>query len=138
FIAVGDGGMPIDHLLVTYNEIGAYSNAFYLVGDGNNVNQSFRIDDSAFRFNTFKPGSYSNPAISQGTIATQIGAGQRLAFSTNTADGASTQYLYDPGNDPRGWRAAHFWSQRGNHTQVLVSQNFATCTGDKAGDGEAF
>jgi hypothetical protein len=137
FVAIADGGMPIDHLLVTANEFGAYSNAILLTGDGNNVQQPFRIDDAVFTLNSFAPGSYSDPALGQGTIATQLGAGQRLDFSNNIADGTSTRYLYDSATDPRGWRAAHFWSQRGNHAQVLVSQNVATCTGDKAGDGEA-
>jgi hypothetical protein len=137
FIALTDGGLPIDHLLVTYNEFGAYADAIIMTGDGNNVNQPFRIDDSVIAFNTFKPGSYNNPAIDQGAIATQLGAGNRLDFSSNVVDGAATQYLYDPVNDSRGWRAAHFWSDRGNHAEVLVSRNVATCTGDKAGDGEA-
>ena len=108
-----------------------------MTGDGNNVNQPFRIDDSVFLYNTFEPGSYINPSTGQGVIATQLGAGRHLDFSSNVADGTSTNYLYDPVNDAKGWRAAHFWSDRGNQSEILVSQNVETCTGDKAGDGEA-
>ena len=137
YIALSDSGMPIDHLLVANNLFGAYFDAILLIGDGNNFNQPFTVADSVFAFNTFAAGSYDNPAASQGAIATQIGGGLRLDFSNNIADGTSRQYLYDPANDAPGWRAGHFWAERGNHEQVLVSQNTATCTGDKAGDGEA-
>jgi hypothetical protein len=137
FVALSGGGLPIDHLLVTYNEFGAYSNPIAINGDGNNTSHPFHIDDSVFAFNTFKPGSYINPTIGQGALATGLGAGHRLDFSANTADGAATDYLYDPANDPKGWRAGYFWTDRGNQDAVLVSQNIATCTGDKAGDGEA-
>jgi hypothetical protein len=136
FIALSGGGLPIDHLLVTYNEFGAYSNPIAINGDGNNMSQPFHIDDSVFEFNTFKPGSYINPSIGQGALASGLGAGHRLDFSANTADGAATDYLYDPASDPKGWRAGYFWTDRGNQDEVLVSQNVATCTGDKAGDGE--
>jgi len=137
FIALGDSGMPIDHLIVTNNVFGAYYNSIALVGDGNNINQPFVVADSIIAHNTFAPGSYSNPSISQGPIASQVGAGLRLDFSGNTTDGTSTQYLYDPVNDAHGWRAGHFFAERGNLENVLVSQNTATCTGDNAGDGEA-
>jgi hypothetical protein len=137
FVAISNGGMPVDHLLVTYNDFGAYSNDVLMTGDGNNVDQPFRIDDSVFLYNTFEPGSYINPSTGQGVIATQLGAGRHLDFSSNVTDGTSTNYLYDRVNDSKGWRAAHFWSDRGNQSEILVSQNVATCTGDKAGDGEA-
>jgi hypothetical protein len=137
FVAIADGGLPIDHLLVTYNVFGAYSNNVLMTGDGNNVNQPFRIDDSIFLYNRFEPSSYTSPSTGQGVIATQLGAGRHLDFSSNVADGTSTNYLYDPVNDPKGWRAAFFWSHRGNQSEILVSQNVATCTGDKDGDGEA-
>src|SRR6202011_2729175 len=48
----------------------------------------------------------------------------------------ATDYLYSP-NDAKGWRAAFFWNPNNNVEEVLVSQNLATCTGDKIGDGEA-
>jgi hypothetical protein len=137
FIAISGGGLPIDHLLVTYNEFGAFSNPVAINGDGNNMSQPFHIDDSVFAFNTFKPGSYDNPSTGQGALATGLGAGHHLDFSGNTADGTSTDYLYDAANDAKGWRAGYFWTNRGNQDEVLVSQNVATCTGDKAGDGEA-
>jgi hypothetical protein len=69
-------------------------------------------------------------------MASEIGAGDRLDFSGNSADGTSTEYLYAP-DDPRGWRAAYFWNMNGNFEEMLVSQNEASCTGDKIGDGEA-
>jgi hypothetical protein len=69
-------------------------------------------------------------------LASEIGAGHRLDFSGNTADGTATEYLYSS-QDARGWRAAFFWHLNDNQEMVLVSQNVATCTGDKVGDGEA-
>ncbi|MEP7244944.1 MAG: hypothetical protein ABI885_14865 [Gammaproteobacteria bacterium] len=137
YYAITNGGLPIDHLFITYNEFGPYFTALDAGGDPNNSTQKFHIDDSVIAFNTFKPGSYVNASIGQGVIATGLGAGLRVDFSSNTADGAATGYLYDPITDAKGWRAAFFWSLRGNNERLLVSQNTATCTGDKAGDGEA-
>jgi hypothetical protein len=137
YYAIQDGGMPIDHLYVTYNDFGAFQNDLAINGDINNVNQKFHIDDSIFTQNTFEPGSYVNVSIGQGVIATGLGAGRRVDFSQNTADGTSTAYLYNPGTDPKGWRAGFFWALQGNVENTLVAQNTATCTGDKAGDGEA-
>jgi len=65
-----------------------------------------------------------------------LGAGFRLDFSGNTADGASKDFLYDS-RDATGWRAGFFWAMNNNIEQVLVSENLLTCTGDKIGDGEA-
>jgi hypothetical protein len=48
----------------------------------------------------------------------------------------SATYLQNPATNVKGWRAAHFWSMDGNIEMSLVSQNKATCTGDKDGDGE--
>jgi hypothetical protein len=138
FIAIADGGLPIERLFVTYNEFGAYNTALFPGGSGGNTADHFRIADSIIAYNTFKPGSYMDTAIVQGTIATQLGAGLRLDFSNNTADGSSTDYLYAPATDARGWRAAFFWHMNGNHEMMLVANNVATCTGDKDGDGEAF
>ena len=130
FVAVQDGGMPIDHLFVTDNDFGAYSTGLF--ADGTHY-----ISDSVIAYNTFEPGSYINAAIGQGAIPTGVSASQRLDFSNNIADGTSTRFLYNPATDAKGFRAAFFWSLRGDHEEVLVSQNTATCTGDKAGDGEA-
>jgi hypothetical protein len=137
FRAVVNGGLSVERLFVTYNEFGAYDTALFIDGDSNNVNEKFHMDDSVVAFNTFKPGSYMDVSIRQGTIASQIGASRRLDFSGNTADGASTKFLYNPATDPKGWRAAFFWHLRNNQENVLVSQNTATCTADKTGDGEA-
>ena len=138
FYAIADGGMPIDHLYVTYNEFGAFHMDLSINGDGKNTAETFRLDDSIVAFNTFKPGSYIDTSIGQGVIATGLNAGYHVDFSGNTADGTSTQYLYSPATDPKGWRAGFFWGMRGNVELTLVSQNTATCTGDKAGDGEGF
>ena len=131
FVGVQDQGMPIDHLFVTNNDFGAYSTGLFL-------DSSHFVSDSVLAYNTFEPGSYLNAATGQGTIPTGISAGQRLDFSNNVADGSSTQYLYNPATDPKGFRATFFWSLVGDHEQVLVSQNTSTCAGDKDGDGEAF
>ena len=135
-IAIGDGGMPVARLYVTYNEFGAYETGLAPAGDRFNLATPFRIDDSIVAYNVFKPGAYLNVSIGQGTIASMLGASFRVDFSDNIADGAATEYLGE--DDARGWRAAFFWHLNGNHEMLLVSQNSATCTGDKAGDGEAF
>ncbi len=135
-IAIGDGGLPLARLYVTYNEFGAYETALAPTGDRFNLATPFRIDDSIVAYNVFKPGAYLNVPIGQGAVASMLGASSRVDFSDNVADGAATDYLGP--DDARGWRAAFFWHLGGNHEMLLVSQNSATCTGDKAGDGEAF
>jgi len=136
FVAIGDGGLPIRRLFITYNTFGAYSSALELAGNRYNVADHYRIDDSVIDFNTFEPGSKLDMVAKTGTLASEIGAGHHLDFSNNTADGSATKYLY-AASDPRGWRAAFFWNMNGNLDEVLVAQNTATCTGDKIGDGEA-
>ena len=137
FIAVADGGLPLDHLYITYNEFGAYFQGLAVGGNGGNSAQRFHIDDAIVAFNVFKPGSDIDVAGGQGAIASGLAAGLRVDSSNNVADGAATDYLYDPATDTRGWRGGFLWALRGNNEKVLVSQNTATCTGDKAGDGEA-
>ncbi len=135
-VAIGSGGMPIRKLVITHNEFGAYSSALELAGDQFNMVNQYRIDDSVIDYNVFKPGSKLDLIHKTGTIASELGAGHRLDFSGNTADGAAADYLYAP-TDIKGWRATFFWSTNNNVEEVLVSQNTATCTGDKIGDGEA-
>jgi hypothetical protein len=130
FEAIQDDGMLIDHLYVTYNEFGAYQNAIYIDQDSN-------LADSIFSFNTFEPSSDILVTQAQGVVATQISAGHRVDFSNNVADGTSTRFLYNPA-DPPGWRAAFFWNMKGSQENLLISQNNVSCSGDKAGDGEAF
>jgi hypothetical protein len=134
-IAIVAGGLPIRRLTVTNNVFGAFLTALSLGGDRSNVAQLFQLEDSVISRNTFKPGSYRDLA-GQGTMATVIGAASRVDFSNNTADGAATDYLYEPG-DARGWRAGFFWHMNNSLEMMLIAQNTATCTGDKAGDGEA-
>jgi hypothetical protein len=136
-IAIGSGGLPIRRLFITRNTFGAYGAAIELAGNRYNSAYGFRIDDSVIDYNTFKPGSKLETVQKQGTIASEVGAGYRVDFSGNTADGAATDYLYSA-DDPKGWRAAFFWNMSDNVEETLVSQNTATCTGDKIGDGEAF
>lgn len=133
--AIHDAALPLARLFITYNEFGSYANSVRLAGSRAQVTRQFRLDDSVIRFNVFKPGSYLNPDLRQGALAGEIGAGHRLDFSNNTADGTSTEYLYSP-EDAKGWRAGFFWHMANNHEQVLVAENVATCTGDKVGDGE--
>jgi len=131
-----DGGLPMRRIFITSNELGAFHTALELGGSRFNVAFPFRLDDAVIAYNTFKPGSSIDVAQAQGAIASEIGASRRTDFSHNIADGASTQYLNAP-TDARGWRAAFFWHMNGNHELALVAENRATCTGDKAGDGEA-
>jgi hypothetical protein len=135
-VAIGSGGLPIDRLFITYNTFGAYHSALELTGDQYAMIRKYRIDDSVIDHNVFKPGSELDMQRKTGTIASELGAGHRVDFSGNSADGASADYLYSP-DDDKGWRAAFFWTSNNNVEEQLVSQNIATCTGDKIGDGEA-
>jgi hypothetical protein len=135
-VAIGNGGLPIRRLLVTYNTFGAFHAALELAGNGYNMLEKYRIDDSVIAHNIFKPGSELNLIDKTGPLVSELGAGHRVDFSENTADGASADYLYSL-EDAKGWRAAFFWNMNNNVEEVLVSQNIATCTGDKIGDGEA-
>lgn len=135
-VAIGSGGLPLGRLFITYNTFGAYHSALELTGNKYNMSQKFRIDDSVINNNTFKPGSELDLIRKTGAIVSELGAGYRLDFSGNTADGSSTEYLNAP-TDAKGWRAAYFWNMNNNIEEMLVSQNTATCTADKIGDGEA-
>ena len=130
-------GHPIARLFITRNEFGAYAEAINLPGNSTTaVMEKYRIDDSVVRGNRFLPGSYLDLSAHQGTIATGMGAGHRVDFSGNVADGTSTEYLQQP-DDPRGFRAAFFWNLNNNVELMLVSENQISCSGDKDGDGEA-
>ena len=136
FQAIANGGYPIKRLFVANNEFGAFYTAIDLSGYPQAGTLPFVVSDSVITGNVFLPSSYIDVAAGQGVIATQIGGSRRLDFSDNSADGTSTKYLYNPSRDAKGWRAAFFWHLYSNHEELLVSQNTATCTGDKAGDGE--
>jgi hypothetical protein len=135
-IAVSDSGVAIARLRIAGNEFRAYRRALNLGGSRYLVNDKFQITDSQIDHNLFKPGSYLAMDIVQGAIASEVGASTRVDFSNNIADGASADGLYAP-TDAHGWRAAFFWHLNNNQEMVLVSQNSASCTGDKDGDGEA-
>jgi hypothetical protein len=153
YIAIKEGGGPIDHLYIVNNLFGAFLTSIFFDG--------VPMADSIIDYNHFMPSSFlvhgSNGncdywCYSSGTgpIATQIAEGLRIDFSNNFADGASrdaanavpaqtpaTRFLYNPASDSTGWRAAFFWSMSFSQEMVLISENKATCTGDKAGDGES-
>jgi hypothetical protein len=135
-IAISDSGSRIKHLFITDNEFGAYKSALELAGNRFLVSRPFNLEDSVITGNVFKPGSYLDVKARQGSLASEIGASRRVDFSENRADGTATDRLYAP-NDARGWRAAFFWHMNNNQEMLLVSRNVASCTGDKAGDGEA-
>jgi hypothetical protein len=150
YIAITGGGLPIDHLYVTENTFGgAWITAINLgqmVGEVNNLTshplfpyQTYHFDDTVIDYNTFYPSSYAQTAATYtggGSIASEINTGLRADFSDNVADGTVTRYLYNPATDPKGWRAAYFWSTGANQEMTLVSNNVVTCPGDKYGDGE--
>lgn len=135
-IAISDAGLPIKNLFILNNTFGAYHAAIRLAGNMFNMIDQFRIDDSIITGNTFYPGSWLDQKNRQGTLATEFGAGFRVDFSNNNADGTNTEFLNTP-TDASGWRAGFFFHLGGNQEMVLVSNNIANCTGDKIGDGEA-
>jgi len=137
FRGIDDGGQPLRDLVITHNEFGAYQAALGLSGNRFATGTRFGIEDAVIANNVFKPGGYLDVPAATGSMATELGAGRRVDFSGNVADGASTDYLGDPPRE-RGWRAAFFWHLNASQELVLVSHNTATCTGDLAGDGEAF
>ncbi len=153
YIAIKEGGGPIDHLYIVNNLFGAfYTDIFF---DGVTMTDSI-IDNNHFMPSSFIVYGHNGSCDywcyqpGYGVIATQIAEGLRVDFSNNFADGASrnavnatpsqvpaTQFLYNASSDSTGWRAAFFWSMSFNQEMNLLSENIATCTGDKAGDGEA-
>lgn len=155
YMAITDGGLPLDHVYITYNTFGgAFNTAIVTGGDENSVvdllpnqpmpYQTFGWEDAVVSHNTFYPSSFqvtqaaydSNAPGGNGSAATDLRSGHRADFSDNLADGTSTQYFYNP-TDPKGWRAAFFWSTGEGMEMTLVSNNQALCSGDKYGDGEA-
>jgi hypothetical protein len=151
WVAVGNGGLPMDHIYVTDNIFGgAYVVAFAASGDGNDTRNlvpaqrvypymPYHLSDSIVTRNAFYPSSFQqSPDVGTGgLLAANIDSGVRVDFSDNQADGTVAQYLYDPLNDPRGWRGAFFFTPGWNQEMTLVSNNYISCPGDKNGDGEA-
>jgi hypothetical protein len=156
YIAISDGGLPVDHVYITGNTFGgAYTTAISVFANENNAlnlgpnplftpYQGYHWNDTIVAHNTFYPSSLQVTAAAynsgapggNGSIASEIDTGLRQDFSDNVADGTSTQYFYNPA-DPRGWRAAFLWSTGASQEMTLVSNNTITCSGDKYGDGEA-
>ncbi|MEP7246055.1 MAG: hypothetical protein ABI885_20575, partial [Gammaproteobacteria bacterium] len=112
--AVVDSGRPMSHLFITRNEFSAYETALSMPGDRFNVAQPYRVDDAVIRWNRFVPGSYVDLTAHQGTIGSGLGASHRVDFSSNVADGASSEGLQSP-QDQHGFRAAFFWNVNGDH-----------------------
>ena len=149
-IAITSAGLPVDHLYITDNTFGGAFNTAIGAGDDENTARNlstatatpfysyraYNWRDSVVAYNTFYPSSYQDTSTGNGAIATQINTGQRADFSHNLADGTSTAYFYSS-TDPKGWRAAFFWSTGGGQEMTLVSSNTIYCSGDKYGDGEA-
>ena len=134
--SIGGGGLPVRRLVIAGNEFRAFKDALFLDNYylPHVAGAQFALIDSIVSRNLFLPGAYETRG--QGTIASQMGASLRVDFSENVADG------HGPNPNPNGpgrpgWRAAFFFHQANNHEQLLISQNAASCTGDKAGDGEA-
>jgi len=153
YVGISNGGLPTDHVYINNNVFGgAWATAIAVGQDRNDARNlstmttpvypytPYRFNDAVIAYNTFYPSSWQQTASTYnggGSIATQIDTTLHLDFSHNLADGTSTQYLINPATDPRGWRAAHFWSTGANEEMMLVSANTVTCPGDKYGDGEA-
>ena len=156
WVAITGGGLAVDHAYITHNVFGGAFSTAIAVGENENnvVNLTanpwnfpylpYHWDDAIVAYNTFYPSSFqvtaaaynSGAAGGNGSIATGINTGRRADFSNNVADGTATQFLYSPG-DPKGFRAAFFWSTGASHEMTLVSNNTISCPGDKYGDGEA-
>jgi hypothetical protein len=133
--SIGGGGLPLRRIFIVDNVLHAYRDsifldAFYLPREVGAPR--FRLEDSIVASNLFLPGDFVDPGEfgGQGAIAAQFGAALRLDVSENVADG---RY---PAVDS-GWRAGFFFHQTNSHEELLISQNAFSCTGDKAGDGEA-
>ena len=144
----------MDHLYVTDNIFGgAYVVAFAVSGDGNDTRNlvpaqrvypktrgSFHLSDSIVTRNAFYPSSFQqSPDLGTGGLLAAKHRQRSCASISVTieADGTVAQYLYDPLNDPRGWRGAFFFTPGWNQEMTLVSNNYISCPGDKNGDGEA-
>jgi hypothetical protein len=131
FVGILGQGLPIDHLFITYNTLGAYEDGLYINRWGNTLaDNRFDMTDSVVAHNVFHPSSHDS------VIASQLGGGTRLDFSDNLADGSSARYLYQAA-DRKGFRAAFFWNLSYNSELKLISRNEVRCAGDKQGDGEA-
>lgn len=121
-------GLPIKNLFIVNNHFDQlYDDAIDFSGDRNQRAIRFKVDDAVVVNNTFFPGNFSNPSTGEGSIATQLSGAKRLDFSDNIANGTVNG----------GWRATHFWASLGSNERVLVANNKVSCTGEKAGDGEA-
>ena len=137
FAGIGDGGLPVRGLVVADNVFGSFAYGLNLEGNGFNFAEDFTIEDSIVRGNTFYAGSLFDRERALGPIASQLGAARRLDFSDNVVDGSSPRFLYRPESPERGFRAGLFFALRGNVESMLLSGNVLSCTGDRAGDGEA-
>ncbi len=133
-VTVISSELDVIRLVVWGNDLQAYAVNIHTGPPGNPNNlQNFDpfphlvLRDSIISGNTFLPGDYNNPNLQSGVLATAIGASEKLDFSDNVADGLVNG----------GWRAGFFWHTGFNQEKVLVSRNRLSCTGDKAGDGEA-
>jgi hypothetical protein len=126
-IAVQGGRVSVEKLFITHNDFSGYAADLAI---------PLRIDDAVIRWNRFVPGSYVDERARQGVVATRLGTSRRVDFSSNEADGASTEALRTPA-DAAGWSAGFTWDSSSGSEYLLVSENRISCSGGKPGDGEA-
>jgi hypothetical protein len=136
FVAIATSAVSVHGLQIIGNQFAAYRSAIELGANRFAVGRQFRLTDLIVRGNLFMPGSRLDLRENSASVATQIGAGERVDFSDNVAEGSLRAGLYQP-SDPPGWRAAFFWNLGGPQERLLIARNVVTCPGDIIGDGEA-
>ena len=62
YIAITDGGAPIERLIVAHNRFGDFHSALELAGNRRNVRSRFRIMDSIISHNVVRAGKLDRPA----------------------------------------------------------------------------
>ncbi|MDO8511403.1 MAG: LamG-like jellyroll fold domain-containing protein [Nanoarchaeota archaeon] len=124
YYAVITWGFPLKNIFVVNNKFQPTVASLGFGGSGNIKTIHYEVRDSVVINNTFFPGDVS---INSGNLVSGITGAQRMDFSGNVADGTVNG----------GWRAAFFFHSLSNNERLLISNNKATCTGDKTGDGEA-
>src|SRR3989344_5339394 len=125
YYTIGTRGLSLKKIFIVNNEFQPFALSLYLTGNRFAKNIKFKVEDLVIVNNTFFPGDYASN--DQGTMVSAIGGARRVDLSSNVADGTVNG----------GWRAAFFLDQLGTNEKVLISNNKATCTGDKTGDGES-
>jgi len=132
-MAIAGNGFPVKHLFVVNNVFGAHHVAIRIIDAWNRPDVPFRIDESIITGNTFKPTSFVSACDYTGSAGTALKGLFHVDYSGNVFDGHATDYL---GPQPvPGWGRGSLFHE--DNEMSLVSQNTYSCTGDKAGYGEA-